>query len=254
MPFVSFISDDHFLKCIETLYTKYEKAKEEFTVKDFYKNQIDPIKLLFDIEFLGQDPSDRVLAEINRKIDKTLNNAIGEFHEDLIGGINGFKKHPIGKGYDVSDESEVRLFADIKNKHNTVKGSNHKDLYQELESFIEDKPSAKAYWVQIIGDTGKSFNEQWKIPKHNKNNPNVYRITADKFYALLTGNQKAFSELCQALPKAITHFLQSKNIKPNASNTTVYQEILEKSVKNNVSFEVQLMNDTFEAYDGFPIK
>ena len=51
MAYVSFISDEHLISCIEKLYNVYERAKSEFTLNKFYENQIDPIKLMFDMNF-----------------------------------------------------------------------------------------------------------------------------------------------------------------------------------------------------------
>lgn len=252
MSYVSFISDEHLLMCIEKLYKKYDKTKDEFTVKEFYKNQIDPIKFLFDMNFYGLTEEELIAKEIQRKIDKTISNSIGEFHEDLIAGIDGYTKHPVGSGFDITDDKKEKLFADIKNKHNTVKGKDLPNLYSELEDYIEDKPNAKSYWVQIIS-SGKSFSEQWTIPKHNKYNPNVYKVSGDKFYEVLTGNANAFAELCEALPIAISDFLKSKNLRPTTSNINVFKKLQKRANKNDVTLTIQLMNDTFANYNGFPI-
>ncbi|NFG22557.1 Eco47II family restriction endonuclease [Clostridium botulinum] len=253
MAYISFLSDEHLLSCIETLYNVYEKSKDEFTLDKFYKNQIDPIKLLFDINFFGISEEEVIAREIQRKIDKTISNAIGTFHEELLGGINGYTKHPVGNGFDITDNQCKSLFADIKNKHNTVKGSDLPNLYTDLEAYVNGKPNAKSYWVQIIS-SGQSFNENWTIPSHNKNNSNVYKVSADKFYEVLTGKSNAFSELCSALPIAIEDFLNSKQLKPTISNINVYKKLCAKALKNNVSLSIQLMNDTFRNYNGFPIK
>lgn len=251
MAYVSFISDEHLLSCIEKLFNAYEKTKNEFTVKQFYKNQIDPFKLLFDMKFLGKSPEEKVMDEIARKIDKTISNHIGDFHENIIGGINGYTKHPVGSGFDITDSDCELLFADIKNKHNTVTGTHLGNLYLKLSKYIECKPNGKSYWVQIIS-SGDSFCSQWI--QGNLHNPNVYKVSADKFYELLTGNPNAFSELCKSLPKAIDDFLVNKNIATTATTTNVYNQLSNIANENNVSFATQLFNDTFSNYLGFPIK
>ncbi|MBU0903579.1 MAG: Eco47II family restriction endonuclease [Firmicutes bacterium] len=251
--YVDFISDEHLLKCIEVLYLKYELAKQEFTLSKFYDNMIDPIKLLFDMRFLGQSPSEKILAEINRKIDKSLTNAIGEFHESLLDGIEGLKKFPVGEGYDVKSEDDL-LFADIKNKHNTVKGSNQKDLYTELENYVSKDNSVmdRAYWVQMIAP--KSFIVNWKIPSQHKDNAKIFKASGDKFYELVTDNPNAFAELCEALPRAIDDFLKQNQITPQATNNTVFQTIAESAEKYDVDITRQLFNENFKHYNGFPLK
>ncbi|CCP20852.1 MULTISPECIES: Eco47II family restriction endonuclease [Bacillus] len=250
--YVDFISDQHLFNCIQVLYTKYENAKQEFTIKKFYNNMIDPIKLLFDMKFLGQSPAEKIMAEINRKIDKSLNNAIGEFHENLLGGIEGLEKFPVGEGYDIKAKDDL-LYADIKNKHNTVKGSNQKDLYTELEAYVSEDENVedKAYWVQIIAPS--SFLVHWKITIHNKDNPKIYKASGDKFYELVTGNPNAFAELCEALPRTIDDFLKEKQITPQSTNNTVFQNIAEAAEQYNVDIVRQLFNENFKHYNGFPL-
>lgn len=88
--YVSFISDEHFLKCIKNLHLSYLKAKANISKKKFYNNKIDTFKLTFDSKF-NQLNDERILElEILRQIDKTVNNSIGTFHEEILGGIEGF--------------------------------------------------------------------------------------------------------------------------------------------------------------------
>lgn len=276
MAYLTFMSDEHLLNCIKFLYEKYEKAKSEFTIADFYSNQIDPIKLLFDIKFFGISEKEKITQEINRQIDKAISNHIGTFHELLIGGIDGYSARPVGDGYDITDDKCEKLFADIKNKHNTVTGTHLYNLYVKVESFLTNKTNAKAYYVQVITSNGKTKDDSnnWvlsmkkhpisgikfvdengnNISKVVKNNPDVFLVSIDRFYEILTGNKNAFSELCSVLPKAIDDYLKDNSISTSSENSGIYKSINENCEKNNTSFITQLMNDTFTNYYGFPLK
>jgi Eco47II restriction endonuclease len=48
-------------------------------------------KLTFDSKFNDIDEESLIQAEILRQIDKSINNSIGTFHEQILGGINGFE-------------------------------------------------------------------------------------------------------------------------------------------------------------------
>ncbi len=86
---VNFISDDHLLSCIGNLHNKaYLKAKNNITKKNFYTNKVDTIKLTFDSKFNDIDEESLITSEILRQIDKSINNSIGTFHEQVLGGIN----------------------------------------------------------------------------------------------------------------------------------------------------------------------
>jgi len=119
--YVNFISDEHLLYCIANLYKSYLKAKNNVTKKNFYSNKVDTIKLTFDAKFNNIDEESLIQAEILRQIDKSINNSIGTFHEQILGGISGYE---VGKlsGFDIKAQNNT-LFADIKNKHNTMNSS-----------------------------------------------------------------------------------------------------------------------------------
>ena len=119
--YVDFISDEHLLNCVANLHKSYLKAKNNVSKKSFYSNKVDTIKLTFDSKFNNIDEEDLIQSEILRQIDKSINNSIGTFHEQVLGGIKGFE---VGKlsGFDIKANDNT-LFADIKNKHNTMNSS-----------------------------------------------------------------------------------------------------------------------------------
>lgn len=156
--YVSFISDKHLLTCVESLHRSYLKAKNNISKKSFYTNKVDTIKLTFDAKFNNINENDLIQSEILRQIDKSINNSIGTFHEQILGGIEGFE---VGKlsGFDIK-ASDDTLFADIKNKHNTMNSSSAEALFQKLSRYADDYKKAKCYWVQVLSKG--SFNELWK--------------------------------------------------------------------------------------------
>lgn len=250
--YLSFISNEDLMDAISNLHFAYESTMKTTTTKDFYKNKVDPIKLLFDTKFNYREIEETIELEIVRKKDKTISNAIGTFHEEILGSIEGFKQFTVGHGYDIKSDDDS-FFADVKNKHNTVKGSNLKDLYQELETYIKasGNPKAKAYWVQIIAMN--SFNEPWRIPINKLNNPNIYKISADRLYQLMTGIDDSFKQLCAVLPVVIDDYLKTKEKITKAENIIV-EELTKEAKANNTSLILELFNQTFGCYIGFPIK
>ena len=98
--YVDFVSDDHLLKCIENLHGSYLKAKADVSKKKFYSNKIDTIKLTFDSRFNDIDEENIIELEILRQIDKSINNSIGTFHEQVLGGIKGYEVGNLS-GFDI---------------------------------------------------------------------------------------------------------------------------------------------------------
>lgn len=246
--YLDYITDDHLLKCIENLHQSYLTAKSDINTKKFYKNKIDTIKLTFDSKFNDLDEKTLIKTEITRKIDKSINNFIGTFHEEILGGINGFK---IGNhdGYDVK-AIDNSLFAEIKNKHNTMNSSSAEAAFQKLARFADDNKNAKCYLVQILAN--KSFTKKWEAIINGKeySHSRVFIISGDQFYKLLTGNNEAFYELYKILPIAITDYLSNHRIKHNNLNSAL-EEISKSSDDSGRNILDEITFNNFPYYLGF---
>ncbi len=127
--YVNFISDQHLIECVGNLHKAYMRAKNNLSKRSFYTNKIDTIKLSFDAEFNGLDEEALVKTEILRQIDKSINNSIGTFHEEVLGGIEGYEVGYLS-GFDVKATDDT-LFADITDKANTMNSSSAKSFYQK---------------------------------------------------------------------------------------------------------------------------
>lgn len=247
--YVTFISDEHFLNCIDTLYLSYQKAKANISKKKFYNNKIDTFKLIFDSKFNGLDEKTVIENEILRQIDKSINNSIGTFHEQILGGINGFECGNLS-GYDIKANDNT-LFADIKNKHNTMNSSSAESLFQKLATYADSHKTAKCYWVQILAKS--SFNEKWfgEINGKEYSHSRVYKISGDQFYALLTKRENAFFELYKALPLAIQDYLVANSVKESKSENSALSEIENETKLTDRTIFDQITFENFGYYLGF---
>lgn len=235
--YVDFISDKHFLDCIANLHFAYLKAKNNITKKNFYTNKVDTIKLTFDSEFNTIDEESLIQAEILRQIDKSINNSIGTFHEQILGGIKGFEIGNLS-GFDIKATDDT-LFADIKNKHNTMNSSSAEALFQKLSRYADDYKKAKCYWVQILAKN--SFCEHWKGDINGKeySHSRVYKISGDQFYALLSGKENALFQLYKSLPVAVKDYLNSieKNQSVKENSALEETKISKRTIIDQITFE-----------------
>ena len=247
--YINFISDEHLLNCIGNLHKAYLKAKNNITKKNFYTNKVDTIKLTFDAKFNDIDEESLIQSEILRQIDKSINNSIGTFHEQIIGGIDGFE---IGKlsGFDIKATDDT-LFADIKNKHNTMNSSSAESLFQKLKVYADTYKKANCYWVQILAKG--SFNELWKGEINGKeySHSRVFKISGDQFYALLSGKQDALLQLYKALPKAIKDYLNSIEQNNSIVKNSAIDEIKLETETSKRSILDQITFENYSYYLGF---
>lgn len=247
--YVNFISDDHLLTCIGNLHKAYLKAKNNITKKNFYSNKVDTIKLTFDAKFNDIDEESLIQSEILRQIDKSINNSIGTFHEQILGGIDGFEIGNLS-GFDIKGKDDT-LFADIKNKHNTMNSSSAEALFQKLARYANDYKKAKCYWVQILAKN--SFNELWSGEINGKeySHSRVYKISGDQFYALLSGKDDALLQLYKALPKAIKDYLNSIEHSTEAFENSAIDEIKAETEISKRSILDQITFENYSYYLGF---
>ncbi|KFC19443.1 Eco47II family restriction endonuclease [Chryseobacterium sp. FH1] len=247
--YVNFITDEHLLFCIENLHKAYLRAKNNITKKNFYSNKVDTIKLTFDAKFNDIDEEDLIQSEILRQIDKSINNSIGTFHEQVLGGIEGFEVGNLS-GFDVKADDNT-LFADIKNKHNTMNSSSSEALFQKLARYADDYKKAKCYWVQILAKN--SFNELWRGEINGKeySHSRVYKISGDQFYALLSGQEDALLQLYKAFPSAIDDYLHSIEHNHSIIENSAIDEIKLQTENSNRSILDQITFDNFSYYLGF---
>ncbi len=239
--YVDFISDEHFLDCLANLHKAYLKAKNNIAKKDFYSNKVDTFKLTIDAKFNAIDEESLIQAEILRQIDKSINNSIGTFHEQILGGIKDFEVGNLS-GFDIKAKDDT-LFADIKNKHNTMNSSSAEALFQKLSRYADTYKKAKCYWVQILAKN--SFCELWKGEINGKeySHSRVYKISGDQFYALLSNKENALFQLYKILPVAVKDYLnsieKSKPITENSALDEIKSEIesSKRTILDQITFE-----------------
>jgi hypothetical protein len=226
---------------VENLHKAYLRAKNNISKKNFYSNKVDTVKLTFDSRFNDISEEDLIQAEILRQIDKSINNSIGTFHEQILGGIKGYEIGNLS-GFDIKAKDDT-LFADIKNKHNTMNSSSAEALFQKLSRYADTYKKAKCYWVQILAKG--SFCQLWsgEINSKEYSHSRVYKISGDQFYALVSGQEDALYALYKALPIAIADYLYTYNKSQNISENSALEEIkseieqTERSVLDQITFE-----------------
>lgn len=252
--YVNFISDEDFMACIEYLYEGYRVAYTNKDMKSFIKNKIDPVKWITDSSFLRLSMSENIKRELVRQADRAVSNRIGLFHERLIGTLQGYHQMPIGEGIDVQSDNRT-IAVEVKNKHNTVKGSDQITIFNGLSQAIEDEksPIKEGYYVRIW-DTHSRI-EPWvlthkkKVYKHD----NIFIASADQFYWKLTGEKDAFSQIMTALPRAAKDFVDSlQDAHDNALQSqpdTAFAD--DYSLMNDEQQLQALIHENFKHYVGF---
>ena len=209
---------------------KYGDKLESFDLKRFNKNIVDPVKLIFDKTVYRATWEETIGNEIFRQRDKANNNDIGYFHQRIFqyidkchvpangeeGGWDVIYENP--DGIKLPDGSVVhRVYVEMKNKHNTMNSAAAGKTFIKMQSQLLKDDDCACFLVEAIAK--KSQNIKWETSVDNQKvgHKLIRRVSMDKFYALVTGQDDAFYQICMALPEVIQKVveMEGENLVPH---------------------------------------
>lgn len=265
---LSFISEEDFTNHVKATIEKYGEKLKSFDLKRFNKNIIDPVKLIFDKTVYQASWEEIVSNEIFRQRDKSNNNDIGYFHQRIFQYIDKCRVPDNGKegGWDVifenPDSIEIpsagtvsRVYVEMKNKHNTMNSASAGKTFIKMQNQLLTDDDCACFLVEAIAQRSQNIKWETTVDKHKVGHKLIRRVSLDKFYALVTGQEDAFYQMCMVLPDVIQKAVDElgNSIVPN---DTVMQEIKELSKQYNfdsvdLSIAMAVYMLGFGSYNGF---
>lgn len=243
---LGFISNEDIYNHVKATVLQYRRS---INLKEFNHNIIDPIKLTFDAKIYGQSMKQTIESECIRQIDKTNNNRIGYFHQNMFHFAgHGWVVPENGEqgGFDVLND-ELHIYVEMKNKHNTMNAASASDTYVKMQSKILHDDRATCMLVETIAK--KSQDEVWEITinengrKQKYSHQQIRKVSMDKFYNIVFNDNKAFFKLCKTLPMILDDVIaEDDSIR---LQNTVYEEL------DKIDFYKSLYLLAFKTYEGF---
>lgn len=237
---LGFISDRDIYEHVSNTVKSYCR---KIDLKSFNDNIVDPIKLTFDSKIYGKTIQQAIADECFRQMDKSNGNKIGYFHQNLFKYAgNGW--YVPKEGFDV-ENNMLHIYVEMKNKHNTMNSASSQKTYMKMQSKLLEDDEATCYLVEAISK--KSKDEVWKvcIDKKQCSHKHIRRMSMDKFYELVFGDNKAFYKLCMALPTIIEDIIKDDGTL--ALKNTVYEELQQEH--SDLLKALYLL--AFSTYEGF---
>ncbi len=237
---LGFISDEDLFSHVKETVEKY---RSKIDLKRFNKNLIDPIKLTFDAKVYGKSIEAIIESEIIRQIDKSNTNHIGYFHQNIFKYIDPAWQVP-KQGFDLVNESE-RIYVEIKNKHNTMNAASSQRTYMKMQAMLLKDARNRCMLVEVIAK--KSQNVPWQVSIDGEPHKHdfIRRLSMDRFYALVTGEEDAFKRLCEVLPAVLDDVLAGSNT--TLIENSVFEEL--QGLSPNLLKSLYLLS--FSHYEGF---
>ena len=156
---LEFISEENFKKHVRATIMKYGEKLESYDLKRFNSNLIDPIKLIFDKSVYRVGWEEIVNNEIFRQRDKSNNNDIGYFHQNIFSYFAGCEvpqagwdviyKNPDGIKMPEGDVVHT-IYVEMKNKHNTMNSASSAKTYIKMQGQILEDDDCACFLVEAI--------------------------------------------------------------------------------------------------------
>lgn len=230
---LDFISEENFKKHVQATILKYGEKLESFDLKRFNSNLIDPIKLIFDKSVYKTSWEEIVNNEIFRQRDKSNNNDIGYFHQNIFSYFDGCEVPQEGwdviyrnpDGIVMPDGDVVHtLYVEMKNKHNTMNSASSAKTYIKMQSQLLDDDDCACMLVEAIAKYSQNVKWTTKVDGKSVQHKRIRRVSMDQFYAIVTGDENAFYKMCMALPEVINTVVQEEGA-VEVPEDTVVQEL-----------------------------
>ena len=226
------ISDSVLKEEIEIVLKLMEIAINEIE-KKYEDNVIDPFAALFEKTIFDiSDNNKWKKTEFQRQLQKTLNNHIGKFHQNLMCSLIDCKEPP-EKGTDFICEKKY-MYAEIKNKWNSTNFDSKAGSYDKLKKALSKNKKFKGYFVTIIPKNSNNYcktmttttnkkKSQWRKPRKD-----IMEINAEFFYEKLNKKKNVLKSIFYRVPDLIEEIKIEK------------KELLE-SIKKDSSFNYFLL-------------
>lgn len=228
---LSFISDTRLKELVASLLSRYKTA---LSAKDdaIYRNVIDPFSSIFDAMQQGIPLSAWLGQERSRQTQKTLQNMVGEFHQHVLGSIPGWEDLGIGGGIDLRNR-EMRIIAEIKNKHNTLNSGGLVSIYDKLQKhldFDESYEGFTAYCIMVIPSNPNPMNVPFCPSDKGTQRPrreDIRKIDGKSFYSLATGEREALQNLYSRIPVIVGEILDLDPVQ--FAHSTTFMELFKRA-------------------------
>lgn len=255
---LKFISDKNLEKHVKETITNYGNSLTSFNLNRFNSNTIDPVKLIFDKNVYNMDWNNIVNNELFRQRDKSNNNVIGYFHQNIFSYFNNCEVPNKGwdviytnkKGIKIEDKIVYKVYVEMKNKHNTMNSSSSAKTYMRMQNQILSDDLCATFLVEAIAKNSQNIMWKGRVDGDTMSCEKIRRVSMDKFYEIVTGDKDAFYKLCMVLPEVIKNVLKGSE-EVNSPNDTVFEELTNIANTNKISLELAVYMLGFKSYDGF---
>lgn len=143
----------------------------------------------------------------------------------------------------------------MKNKHNTMNSSSASKTFIKMQAQLLENDDCACFLVEAIASNSQNIKWETTVDKKKVGHKLIRRVSIDKFYELVTGQEDAFYQMCMILPSIIKKVVNNlEDIK--TPNDTVFEELVKLSSQQpnqstdfNIAMSAYMLG--FSSYNGF---
>lgn len=139
-------------------------------------------------------------------------------------------------GIEIPDAGSVHtVYVEMKNKHNTMNSASAGEMFIKMQNQLLNDDCAY-FFVEAIAQRSQNIKWETTVDKKKVGHKLIRRVSLDQFYALVTGQEDAFFQMCMALPTVIEKAV--KDFEGTiVSHDTVIDELREMAAKQDIESE-----------------
>ncbi len=143
----------------------------------------------------------------------------------------------------------------MKNKHNTMNSSSAGKTYIKMQNQLLKDDDCACFLVEAIAKHSQNIKWETTVDGNSVSHKRIRRVSLDQFYALVTGQNDAFFQICMVLPEIVKKVVDTAE-GVSVPEDTVYDELREIAKKaggntDDISMAIAVYLLGFSTYMGF---
>lgn len=177
-------------------------------------------------------------------VTKTLQNAIGDFHQDVLSNAHGWKNMGTSGGkLDIQSKEPIALarnrlvVAEVKMRYNTIKASDEKNTYDAIKdavAILGGPRNVVGYLIQVVPKNKESYDKPW-VPSGRTPLDYVRVVDGVTGYHLVTGDPNALFDLIDILPDVLNAAIQRLTLNTvTPQRSQIEKKIISQLISNSL--------------------
>lgn len=118
------------------------------------------------------------------------------------GGWDVIYRNP--EGINIPEAGKVRtIYVEMKNKHNTMNSASAGKTFIKMQDQLLNDDDCACFLVEAIAQHSQNIKWETTVDRRKVGHKLIRRVSMDQFYAIVTGEEDAFYQMCMALPGVI---------------------------------------------------